>query len=134
MIAVGGANFLRDINLSGIPLIIGFILLTSIINLFIGGAVTKWVILAPIFAPMFMSLNIPPEVTLMAYRIADSSTNIIAPLMSFMPIILIMAQRYDEESGLGTIISTMFSYSVAFLAFWSILLIVWLGFGIPLGP
>ena len=70
----------------------------------------------------------------MAYRIADSSTNIIAPLMSFMPIILIMAQRYDEESGLGTIISTMFSYSMAFLAFWSILLIVWLGFGIPLGP
>ena len=134
LIAVGGANFLRDINLSGIPLIIGFILLTSIINLFIGGAVTKWVILAPIFAPMFMSLNIPPEVTLMAYRIADSSTNIIAPLMSFMPIILIMAQRYDEESGLGTIISTMFSYSMAFLAFWSILLIVWLGFGIPLGP
>lgn len=134
LIAVGGANFLRDINLSGIPLVIGFIFMTSIINLFIGGAVTKWVILAPIFAPMFYSLNISPEVTLMGYRIADSSTNIISPLMSYMPVILIMAQKYDKKSGLGTIISTMFSYSMAFLITWIILLIAWLGLGIPLGP
>lgn len=133
LIAVGGANFLRDINLSGIPLVIGFIIITSIINLFIGGAVTKWVILAPIFAPMFYSLDIAPEVTLMAYRIADSSTNIISPLMSFMPIILIMAQKYDKNSGLGTIISTMFSYSMAFLLGWSVILIGWLMLGIPLG-
>src|SRR5699024_5183760 len=133
LIAVGGANFLRDINLNGIPLVIGFIIITSIINLFIGGAVTKWVILAPIFAPMSYSLDIALEVTLMAYRIADSSTNIISPLMSFMPIILIMAQKYDKNSGLGTIISTMFSYSMAFLFVWSVILIGWLMLGIPLG-
>lgn len=134
LIAVGGANFLRDINLSGVPLVLGFVFMTSIINLFIGGAVTKWVILAPIFAPMFYSLGIAPEITLMGYRIADSSTNIISPLMSYMPVILIMAQKYDKDSGLGTIISTMFSYSMAFLITWSILLIAWLGLGIPLGP
>lgn len=134
LIAVGGANVLRSIGLGGTPLILAFVLLTAIINLFIGGAVTKLVILAPIFAPMFYSLDIAPEVTLMAYRIADSSTNIISPLMSFMPVILVMAQKYDKDSGLGTIISTMFSYSMAFLVAWAVLLVGWLALGIPLGP
>lgn len=82
---------------------------------------------------MFYSLDIAPEVTLMAYRIADSSTNIISPLMSFMPMILIMAQKYDKETGLGTLISTMFSYSMAFLITWTIIFVVWVGFGLPLG-
>lgn len=134
ILAVSGANFLESINLTGIPLIFGFILVTAFINLFIGSASAKWAILAPIFTPMFYNLNITPEMTLMAYRIADSSTNIISPLMSYFAMIIVFAQRYDEDSGIGTLISTMLVYSFAFLAVWTVLLIIWFALGLPLGP
>lgn len=134
ILAVSGANFLESINLTGIPLIFGFILVTAFINLFIGSASAKWAILAPIFTPMFYNLNITPEMTLMAYRVADSSTNIISPLMSYFAMIIVFAQRYDEESGIGTLISTMLVYSMTFLAVWTVLLLIWFAFGLPLGP
>ena len=99
-----------------------------------GSASAKWAIMAPIFAPMMYNLNIAPEMTLMAYRIADSSSNVVSPLMSYFAMILVFAQRYDKKSGLGTIISTMIYYTVAFLITWSVLLIIWYSFGLPLGP
>lgn len=134
ILAISGANFLESINLTGIPLIFGFILVSAFINLFIGSASAKWAILAPIFTPMFYNLNITPEMTLMAYRIADSSTNIISPLMSYFAMIIVFAQRYDEDSGIGTLVSTMLIYSITFLAVWTVLLLIWFAFGLPLGP
>ncbi|WP_423190035.1 AbgT family transporter [Alkalibacterium sp. f15] len=134
ILAVSGAEFLEAIGFVGLPLILAFIIVTAFLNLFIGSASAKWAIMAPVFAPMLFEVNIAPEMTLMAYRIADSSTNIISPLMSYFAMILVFAKRYDEKSGLGTIISTMLSYSIAFLIAWTLLLIVWYVIGLPLGP
>lgn len=134
ILAISGANFLESINLTGIPLIFGFIIVTAFINLFIGSASAKWAILAPIFVPMFYNLNITPELTLMAYRVADSTTNIISPLMSYFAMVIVFAQRYDENSGIGTLISTMLIYSMSFLVVWTALLLIWFAIGLPLGP
>lgn len=134
IIASNGANLLENIGFVGLPLILAFILFTAFINLFMGSASAKWAIMAPIFAPMMFNLNIAPEMTLMAYRIADSSTNVVSPLMSYFAMILVFAQRYDKKSGLGTIISTMIYYTIAFLIAWSMLLVIWYIFGLPLGP
>ncbi|WP_225743190.1 AbgT family transporter [Marinilactibacillus sp. Marseille-P9653] len=134
IIASNGANLLENIGFVGLPLILAFILFTAFINLFMGSASAKWAIMAPIFAPMMFNLNIAPEMTLMAYRIADSSTNVVSPLMSYFAMILVFAQRYDKKSGLGTIISTMIYYTISFLIAWSMLLVIWYIFGLPLGP
>lgn len=134
VLSVKGAEFLEAIGLTGIPLIILFIILSAFINLFIGSASAKWAIMAPIFVPMFFKMGLSPELTQMAYRIADSSTNIISPLMNYFAMIVIFMQKYDKDRGLGTLISTMLPYSMAFLALWSVLLIIWMAFGLPLGP
>ncbi|MDU5148723.1 AbgT family transporter [uncultured Anaerococcus sp.] len=134
VLSVKGAEFLEAIGLTGIPLIILFIILSAFINLFIGSASAKWAIMAPIFVPMFFKMGLSPELTQMAYRIADSSTNIISPLMNYFAMIVIFMQKYDKDRGLGTLISTMLPYSMAFLLLWSVLLIIWMAFGIPLGP
>lgn len=134
ILSVNGANFLNSIGLKGIPLIILFIILTGFLNLFIGFASAKWAIMAPIFVPMFFELGISPELTQMAYRIADSSTNIISPLMSYFAMVVVFMQKYDKDSGLGTLISTMLPYSIAFLISWTILIIIWILLGLPLGP
>ena len=134
ILAVSGARVLEGIGFVGLPLILGFILVTAFINLFIGSASAKWAIMAPIFVPMMLELNIAPEMTQMAYRIADSSTNIISPLMSYFAMIIVFAQRYDKKSGIGTLVSTMLSYSIAFLIVWTLLLMVWYYLGLPLGP
>lgn len=134
ILASTGAEFLKARNISGIPLIIAFILFSAFINLFIGSASAKWAILAPIFVPMFIAINLSPEMTQMAYRVADSSTNIISPLMNYFAMILVFMQRYDKKSGIGTLISTMLPYSMAFLIFWMILLLIWYSLNLPLGP
>lgn len=134
ILSVNGANFLNSIGLKGIPLIVLFILLTGFLNLFMGSASAKWAIMAPIFVPMFFELGLSPELTQMAYRVADSSTNIISPLMSYFAMIVVFMQKYDKESGLGTLISTMLPYSIAFLIFWAILIIAWMVLKFPLGP
>lgn len=133
IIAVSGAQFLESIGLVGLPLVVGFILITAFINLFIGSASAKWAILAPIFMPMFFNLKIQPELTLMAYRIADSSTNIISPLMAYFAMVIVFVQKYDEKAGVGTLISTMLTYSLWFLLSWTLLLIIWQLTGFPLG-
>ena len=134
VLSVKGAEFLEAIGLTGIPLIILFIILSAFINLFIGSASAKWAIMAPIFVPMFFKMGLSPELTQMSYRIADSSTNIISPLMNYFAMIVIFMQKYDKDRGLGTLISTMLPYSMAFLLLWSVLLIIWMAFGLPLGP
>ncbi|MEG0306778.1 MAG: AbgT family transporter [Clostridium sp.] len=134
VIAVKGADFLKNVGLTGIPLIIGFILVAAFINIFMGSASAKWGIMAPIFVPMLIELGYSPAFTQMAYRIGDSTTNIISPLMSYFALVVAFSQKYDEESGAGTIISTMLPYSIAFFIGWTALLIIWYILKLPLGP
>lgn len=134
VVAVNGAEFLRNINFVGIPLIVAFVILSGFLNLFMGSASAKWAIMAPIFVPMMFSLNISPELTQIAYRIGDSSTNIITPLMSYFAAIVAFAQRYDKTAGIGTLISNMLPYSFTYIIFWTIFLVIWMLIGLPLGP
>ncbi len=132
--AIEGAGFLKALNLGSVPLMISFILISAVINLFMGSASAKWAIMAPVFIPMFMLLGITPEFTQAAYRVGDSVTNIISPMMSYFALIVAFFQRYDEKAGMGTIIATMLPYTIVFLIIWTIMLIVWMIFEIPVGP
>jgi len=133
IIALGGASFLKSINIGLIPLIVIFVLFSAFMNLFMGSASAKWNILAPVFVPMFMLLGYSPELCQLAYRVGDSCTNIITPLMTYYAVIIIFAQKYDKKAGIGTITATMLPYSVAFLVCWTIMLIIWLSVGLPIG-
>ena len=133
IIALAGAEFFKSMNIGLIPLIIIFILFAAFMNLFMGSASAKWNILAPVFVPMFMLLGYSPELCQLAYRIGDSCTNIITPMMTYYAVIIIFAQRYDKKAGIGTLTATMIPYSVAFLVCWSILFVIWLLLGLPIG-
>lgn len=134
IIALAGASFFEKINIGLIPLMIIFVLFSAFMNLFMGSASAKWSILAPVFVPMFMKLGYTPELCQLAYRIGDSSTNIITPLMTYFAVIIVFAQRYDKKASIGTITATMIPYSVVFLVGWTLLLVVWLLAGLPIGP
>jgi aminobenzoyl-glutamate transport protein len=134
IIAVKGADFLQSIHMEGAPLLVALIFITTIINLFIAADSAKWAIMAPVFVPMFMQMGIAPEVTQVAYRIGDSSTNIISPLMPFFPLVVAFAQRYGKENGVGTVISLMLPYSIIILISWTIFFVIWYVLGIPVGP
>ena len=134
ILAINGADALKTMGLSGIPLMIMFILVAATINMVMGSASAKWAIMAPVFIPMFMLLGYTPEFTQVAYRIGDSVTNIISPMMSYFALIVAFIQRYDKKAGIGTVISTMLPYSVAFLIGWILLFIVWILADLPIGP
>ncbi len=132
--AIRGAELLKSIGLTGIPLIVSFVFVAAFLNLFMGSASAKWAIMAPIFVPMFMLLGYTPELTQAAYRIGDSTTNIITPMMSYFALIVAFAQKYKKDSGIGTIIAMMLPYSVIFLIGWSLFLVGWLLLELPVGP
>ena len=134
IMAVKGAEGLRASGLGGIPLMLAFVFLSSFINLFMGSASAKWAVMAPVFVPMFMLLGYTPELTQTAYRIGDSSSNIIAPMMSYFALIVAFFEKYDPKSGIGTVVATMLPYTVVFLICWSILLMIWMLLGLPVGP
>jgi len=134
ILAINGASFIQSMNLGLIPLMIMFAIFAGSINLVMGSASAKWALLAPIFIPMFMFLGYTPELTQVVYRIGDSVTNIISPMMSFFALIIVYFQKYDEKSGIGTLVATMLPYSVVFFIGWIILLVSWLLLGVPLGP
>ena len=134
IIALTGASFLEKINIGLIPLLIIFIVFVAFMNLFMGSASAKWNILAPVFVPMFMQLGYSPELCQLAYRIGDSCTNIITPMMTYFAVIIAFAQRYDKKASIGTITATMIPYSLVFVVGWILLLIVWLAIGLPIGP
>ena len=113
---------------------ISFILVSAVINLVMGSASAKWAIMAPVFIPMLMLLGYSPEFTQLAYRIGDSVTNIISPMMSYFALIVAFIQRYDKKAGIGTVISLMLPYTFIFLIGWTILLVIWIIFGWPIGP
>lgn len=134
ILAIKSAEFLSLLHLNAITLTILFILMAALINLFVGSASAKWAILAPIFVPMFMLLGISPELTQAAYRVGDSSTNIITPLMPYFALVVAFMQRYEKNTGIGTAVALMLPYSIAFLISWSLLLTAWIALDVPLGP
>lgn len=134
IVAVEGASTLMSLNLGLIPLMILFIILSATINMVMGSASAKWAILAPIFIPMFMIMGYSPELSQVVYRIGDSVTNVISPMMSFFALIIAYFQKYEPKVGIGTIIATMLPYSIAFMIIWVIVLVIWLLIGLPLGP
>lgn len=134
LIAINGAEFLKNTQMGLIPLVILFVVFSGIINLFMGSASAKWAIMGPVFIPMFMLLGYSPELSQAVFRIGDSVTNVISPMMSFFALIIVYYQKYDEKSGIGTLIATMMPYSIVFFIAWTLLLILWIWGGIPLGP
>lgn len=132
-----GATFLLSLGLQSYPvlLLVGFILTTTAINLFIGGLTSKWMLLGPIFIPMlyFVNPTLTPDVVAAAYRVADSSTNIITPMMAYAGIVLAFMRKYAPEMGFGDLILTMLPYSITFLIGWTLLLVGFFALGIPLG-
>jgi aminobenzoyl-glutamate transport protein len=134
IVAVKGADILRASGMGPIPLLLSFILVSAFINLFMGSASAKWAIMAPVFVPMLMLLGYSPELTQAAYRIGDSTTNIVSPMMTYFALIVAFVARYEPKAGIGTVIATMLPYTLAFLVVWAILLVVWVVLGIPVGP
>lgn len=133
VLAIRGSETLMAIGFTGAPLIVAFILLTSLINIAIGSASAKWALMAPIFVPMFMLMGYSPEMVQAAYRIGDSYSNIITPLLPYFPLILVFAQKYDKSVGIGTIIAMMLPYSIAFILTRIPFFLAWVWLGIPLG-
>lgn len=133
LIALKGANALQAMALPPQVTIIGIITLTALVNLLIGSASAKWALLAPIFVPLLMQLGLSPELAQASYRIGDSTTNIVTPLMPYFPLVVVFAQRYVKKTGIGTMISVMLPYTVTFFVVWIIFLLIYWALGIPLG-
>jgi aminobenzoyl-glutamate transport protein len=133
LLALQGAAFLKAMAMPAAVTIIGIILLTAFVNIFVGSASGKWGLLAPIFIPMLMSLGISPDLTQAAYRVGDSSTNIITPLMPYFPLVVVYCQRYVKSTGIGTLTALMLPYSMSFIVLWTIFLLAYFAIGLPLG-
>jgi len=134
MVAIEGGNVLRELGLPAWAMMAVFVLFIAGINLFVGSMSAKWSMLAPVFVPMFMTTGISPELTQAAYRIGDSCTNCITPLNSYLIIVLVYLQQYAKKAGMGTLIALMLPYSITILIAWTLMLLVWIGLGLPLGP
>ena len=134
ILAVKGAAVLKAMNLGPVTLLIGLIVLTAATDIFLGSASAKWAILAPVFVPMFMLLGYSPELTQAAYRVGDSLMNVVTPLASNFPLVLMFAQRYEPKAGIGTMVALMLPYTAAFAVGWTLMLVGWTLAGWPLGP
>lgn len=134
IVSVVGADGLQAIGFTGVPLLVSFVLVSSLMNLLIGSASAKWAIMAPIFVPMLMQVGYSAELTQAAYRVGDSVTNILTPLLPYFPLVIIFARKYDRKIGIGTILSAMLPYSIAFFIVGVTTLVVWMLLGLPLGP
>jgi aminobenzoyl-glutamate transport protein len=133
LLALAGAEALKSLEDYPSILIVGIVLLTGFVNLFVGSASAKWGLLAPIFVPMLMSLGVSPDLTQAAYRVGDSSTNIITPLMPYFPLVVVYCQRYVKSTGIGTLAAMMLPYTLWFLVTWTVFLLLYYAAGIPLG-
>lgn len=134
VLAVVLADALETAGLGPIPLLVGFVIVTALLDIIIPGVIPKWAIFAPIFIPLFLRLGIAPQLVLAAYRVGDSPFNVITPLMAYFAVIVVFAQRYEKTAGVGTIVSLMIPYSVILLLAWTVFLVAWFVLGIPLGP
>lgn len=133
MLALYGAQFLQFLDMPGQMTIVGMILLTAFVNLLVGSASAKWALIGPILVPMLMAVNISPELSQAAYRVGDSVSNIISPLMVFFPLVVVYCQKYVKGTGIGSLASMMMPYSIAMLIGWTLFLLAYWALGIPLG-
>jgi aminobenzoyl-glutamate transport protein len=134
VLAVKLGDFLESADIGALWLLIGVIVLTIIVNLIIPQAIAKWALLAPIFIPLFIRLDVAPQTVLAAYRVGDSPTNVITPLMAYFPLIVVFAQRYRKDAGIGTVVSMMLPFVVILSIAWTLFFVAWYVVGIPLGP
>lgn len=132
--AIAMAEGLEQANIGTLPLLVGMIVVIAVLDIIIPGVVPKWAIFAPVFIPIFARLGVAPQTVLAAYRIGDSPMNVITPLMVYLPFVVTVAQRYQKNAGLGTIVALMLPYALILLLVWIILFIIWFLLGIPLGP
>jgi len=133
LLALKGAIFLQSLNLPAQITIVGIVLLTSFVNLVVGSASAKWGLISPIFVPMLMQLGISPDLTQAAYRVGDSVSNIITPLLPYFPLIVVFCQKYVKSTGIGTLVSVMLPYSITLLVIWTLFLLGYWTLEIPLG-
>ncbi|MEX2602144.1 MAG: AbgT family transporter [Balneolaceae bacterium] len=133
LIAIKGANFLQAMDFPGQITIVGIIILSAFVNLLVGSASAKWALISPIFVPMLMQVGISPDLTQAAYRVGDSVSNIVTPLLPYFPLVVVFCQRYVKKTGIGTLVSMMVPYSIIFMITWTIFLLVYWWLGIPLG-
>ncbi|MCB9107952.1 MAG: AbgT family transporter [Anaerolineales bacterium] len=134
VVAVWMADTLEQANIGALPLLIGFVGVIMILNIIIPNVIPKWAIFAPIFIPVFMRLGVAPQTVLAAYRLGDSPTNVITPLMVYLPFVLTIVQRYQKDAGIGTVVALMLPYTLIIGIAWLLLFIIWFVLGIPLGP
>ena len=134
VVAIWMADALEQANIGALPLLLGFILVIMVLNFIIPNVVPKWAIFAPIFIPVFLRLGVTPQTVLAAYRLGDSPTNVITPLMVYLPFVLTIVQRYQKDAGIGTVIALMLPYTLIISVVWIVLFVVWFVLGIPLGP
>lgn len=134
LVAIKGAGVLQLLAMPELVTLLMLIVLVGLINLLVGSASAKWTLLAPVLVPMLMLAGISPELTQVAYRIGDSSTNIITPLMPYFPLVLALVQKYRDDAGVGTVLAMMMPFSLVMLISWSVFLGIWMLLGIPLGP
>ncbi len=133
LLAIEGAQVLKALHLPSMVTIVGLIFLTAFVNLFVGSSSAKWALLGPIFVPMLMQLNISPDLTQAAYRLGDSSSNIVTPLMPYFPLVVVYCQRYVKGTGIGTLLALMLPYSLTIIVAWTAFLLLYWGLGFPLG-
>jgi aminobenzoyl-glutamate transport protein len=134
IVAVNGAALLRTLDLGPMPLLVALVAMTGTINILLGSSSAKWAMLGPVLVPMFMLLGYSPELTQTAYRVGDSLTNIVTPLSSNFPLVLMFFQRYMPKAGIGTLTATMLPYSLANFVAWSVMLVIWVWLRLPTGP
>jgi aminobenzoyl-glutamate transport protein len=133
LVALKGANALREMGLPLGVTLAGIIVLTSLVNLLIGSASAKWALIGAIMVPMLMQLGVSPDLTQAAYRVGDSSTNIITPLLPYFPLIVVFCRRYVQGTGIGTLVALMLPYSITFIIGWTSFLLLYWALGLPLG-
>jgi len=127
-------DWLESANIGAVWLLIGFIFVAFLVNIVMPQGIAKWAILAPIFVPLFLRLDVAPQTVLAAFRVGDSPSNVITPLMAYFPLIVIFAQRYRKEAGIGTVVAMMLPYVVVLMIVWTLFFVAWYLLGIPLGP
>ena len=131
--AVQLGDVLEQMDIGAVWLLIGFIIVTMVVDLIMPAAIAKWAILAPIFIPLLIRLNVTPQTVLAAYRVGDSPLNVVTPLMAYFPLIVVFVKRYQKHAGIGTVVSLMLPYVIILSVGWTLFFVAWYLLGIPLG-
>jgi aminobenzoyl-glutamate transport protein len=134
VLAISLAELLETAGIPALPLLIGMIFVILLLDIIMPGLIPKWAIFAPIFIPLFVQLGVTPQTGLAAYRVGDSPLNVVTPLMVYLPFMVTIAQRYQKDAGIGTIIALMIPYVVILAIVWIALFVLWFILGLPLGP